>query len=69
MTIEAQRLSMSGMKTSEQISELAAALAAAQGAMQNAVMNRINPHFADLARLDQERAEALEDAEHIEEGE
>ena len=55
MTIEAQRLSMSGMKTSEQISELAAALAAAQGAMQNAVMNRINPHFkskyADLAAI------------------
>ena len=55
MTIEAQRLSMSGMKTSEQISELAAALAAAQGMMENAVMNRVNPHFkskyADLAAI------------------
>ena len=44
-----------GMKTSEQISELAAALAAAQGMMENAVMNRVNPHFkskyADLAAI------------------
>jgi len=55
MTIEAQRLAMAGMKTSEQISELAAALAAAQGMMQNAIMNRTNPHFktkyADLAAV------------------
>jgi hypothetical protein len=66
MTIEAQRMSMqnehpvtmvpaNGMKTSEQISELAAALAAAQGMMENAIMNRTNPHFktkyADLAAV------------------
>ena len=66
MTIEAQRMSMqnehpvtmvpaNGMKTSEQISELAAALAAAQGMMENAIMNRVNPHFkskyADLAAI------------------
>ena len=55
MTIEAQRLSMSGMKTSEQISELAAALAVAQGMMENAIMNRTNPHFktkyADLSSV------------------
>ena len=55
MTIEAQRLAMAGMKTSEQISELAAALAVAQGMMENAIMNRTNPHFktkyADLAAV------------------
>ena len=55
MTIEAQRLAMAGMKTSEQISELAAALAVAQGMMENAIMNRTNPHFktkyADLSSV------------------